>query len=89
MPKPYEISAEEAAVKIRTQELIAEEYVASVFNRITQIEKRINAFITLTKQTALQTARQIDEKIRKGEKLGCLAGIPIAVKDNICTRDHA
>lgn len=86
MPKPYEISAEEAAVKIRTQELTAEEYVASVFNRITQIEKRINAFITLTKQTALQTARQIDEKIRKGEKLGCLAGIPIAVKDNICTR---
>jgi len=86
LPKPYEISAEEAAAKIRTQELTAEEYVASVFNRITQIEKRINVFITLTKQTALQTARQIDEKIRKGEKLGCLAGIPIAVKDNICTR---
>ncbi|MEM3736986.1 MAG: Asp-tRNA(Asn)/Glu-tRNA(Gln) amidotransferase subunit GatA [Candidatus Bathyarchaeia archaeon] len=71
---------------ILSREVSAEEVVASVYERIEEVEKRIRAFITLPKEAAFQRAREIDEKIKKGEKIGRLAGLPIAVKDNICTR---
>ena len=48
-------------------------------------ESIVNAFLTLTCNEALAKAKEIDEKIKNGEALGKLAGIPIAIKDNICT----
>jgi aspartyl-tRNA(Asn)/glutamyl-tRNA(Gln) amidotransferase subunit A len=81
----YNLSAAEARNKIGTQELTAEEYVACVFSRIQQAEGKIHAFVTLTEQKALEEARMVDRRIRRGEKVGLLAGVPVAVKDNICT----
>jgi aspartyl-tRNA(Asn)/glutamyl-tRNA(Gln) amidotransferase subunit A len=81
----FKLSAVEAANKIRTQELTAEEYVACVFDRIRQVEGKIHAFVTLMEREAFEKARIIDRSIRRGEKLGLLAGVPVAVKDNICT----
>ncbi|NRX82934.1 aspartyl-tRNA(Asn)/glutamyl-tRNA(Gln) amidotransferase subunit A [Clostridium beijerinckii] len=48
-------------------------------------EGTINAFLTLTCDEALAKAKEIDAKVKAGESLGRLAGIPIAIKDNICT----
>ena len=46
----------------------------------------VNAYIRIEKDSALEAADKIDRKISDGEKLGDLAGIPIGIKDNICTR---
>jgi len=86
LSKLYKLTATEISEKIRNQELSAEEYLNSIFERIEKIETEIHAFITIVKDEALRKVRMIDRKARKGEKLGCLAGVPVAVKDNICTR---
>jgi aspartyl-tRNA(Asn)/glutamyl-tRNA(Gln) amidotransferase subunit A len=62
----------------------AVELAAAVFSTIEEKEGHVQAYLSLQKETALQTAEKVDEKIKRGEKLGPLEGIPIAVKDNIC-----
>ena len=84
MHKLYELTAVEVADKIRNQELSAEEYVASVMDRTLKVDEKIHAFITFTREKALRKAREIDEKARKGEELGLLSGVAVAVKDNMC-----
>lgn len=79
------MNIEEMVKKIKAQELTSEEVVKSYIEEIEKIESTVNAFITLTCDEALAKAKEIDEKIKKGEALGKLAGIPIAIKDNICT----
>lgn len=51
--------------------------------RIRERNSEINAFITVTEELALKQAQMVDEKIKKGEKIDLLAGIPGAIKDNI------
>ena len=79
------MNIEEMVKKIKAQELTSEEVVKSYIEEIEKTESTVNAFITLTCDEALAKAKEIDEKIKKGEVLGKLAGIPIAIKDNICT----
>ncbi len=64
----------------------ATDVVKDTFKRIDSVEPKIKAYLTLCEETALTQAGKIDERIRKGEKAGQLAGIPIAIKDNICTQ---
>ena len=56
------------------------------FNRIMKYDKNINSFLTVEPDAALRDADLMDQNIKKGEDLGVLAGIPVAVKDNISTR---
>jgi aspartyl-tRNA(Asn)/glutamyl-tRNA(Gln) amidotransferase subunit A len=86
VPKPYELTATEAASKIRSQELTVEEYLLSIFEKIDETEKKVHAFVTFTKDRTIDKAKETDKHIHKQEKLGLLAGVPVAVKDNICTR---
>jgi len=86
VPKPYELTATEAARKIKSQELTSEEYLLSIFDRIKETEGKVHAFITITKDKAIEKAKETDRHIRKRGKIGVLAGVPIVVKDNICTR---
>ncbi|GAB6275220.1 MAG: Asp-tRNA(Asn)/Glu-tRNA(Gln) amidotransferase subunit GatA [Peptococcaceae bacterium] len=67
------------------KEIKAEEICLSVLNRVSRVEDKIKAFITLTHEQALVQAKKIDEKIARKEKISPLAGIPVAIKDNICT----
>lgn len=61
------------------------ELTSTCLEHISQAEGDIQAFVTVTKEEALAQARIIDEKRMRGEELSPLAGIPMAVKDNICT----
>lgn len=61
------------------------EVIEALFERIKEVDKEVNAYVTLCEDYALEQAKIIDEKVSKGEALGKLAGIPIAIKDNICT----
>jgi len=82
--KLNELTAYEISKLIKKGEVSSEEITKSVFERIEKIEKKTGSFITLMKEEALKQARLVDEKIKKKEKLPPLAGIPIAIKDNIC-----
>ncbi len=82
-----ELTVQETGEKLRGGEVTAEEGILSVFERTKGVEGRVHAFLTLIeKEKALERAREIDEKVSKGKPLGRLAGVAVAVKDNICTR---
>ena len=65
------------------KEVSAEELVNAVYERINTVDKEINAYNSLTQEIALETAKKVDDKIKNGEELPPLAGIPLALKDNI------
>ena len=78
-------SAVELGRKLRTKEISAKEIVNSVLNRIAEKEDVHNAFITVTDKLALKQAELADENLSKGKNISPLTGIPVAIKDNICT----
>ena len=80
-----QMNIKEMVEKIKSGELTSEALVQSYIEEITKNEGTINAFLTLTCEEALAKAKEIDAKVKAGESLGRLAGIPIAIKDNICT----
>ena len=82
----YEKSASELSQMLRNKEISSTELTNSVFERIEKVEDKVEAYTTLAKESALKTAKEIDEKISKGENLHALAGIPIGIKDNISTK---
>jgi aspartyl-tRNA(Asn)/glutamyl-tRNA(Gln) amidotransferase subunit A len=84
--KIYELSVKDLIEKIRSKELSSTEIVKSFLERINSVEDKLKAFNTILKDKALEIAKIVDEKIFKGEDLPLLAGIPIAIKDNICTK---
>lgn len=85
--KLYELTAAQLSQKLQAGECSAVEAVQSVYARIDETEQHVDAFLTLTKDQALQKAREVDQKRAEGATLSPLAGIPIAIKDNICTKD--
>lgn len=72
--------------KLKNKEISCREIVKAHLDRIEKLEPEINAFITVSKEEALEAADRVDEKIRNNEELGILAGIPIGIKDNISTK---
>ena len=81
------LSAFEMKKMLHEKEISSRELVEAHFNKIDSIDKDINAFISLNKDEALKAADKVDEKIRNKERVGLLAGIPVAIKDNILTKD--
>jgi aspartyl-tRNA(Asn)/glutamyl-tRNA(Gln) amidotransferase subunit A len=79
-------SASELAGMLRKGEVSSREITESVFKRIDEREKTINAYITNTSEIALKQADLADKKFREGKSLPLLNGIPVAVKDLLCTR---
>jgi aspartyl-tRNA(Asn)/glutamyl-tRNA(Gln) amidotransferase subunit A len=87
MPKLHELTARETTQKIQNNEATAQECVQAVFERIHKLETKINAYVTLTEKEALKKAKTIDKKISEGKPVGKLAGVAIAIKDAICTKN--
>ena len=76
-------SAAEQSKALKNKEISAVELTNAAFERINKLEEKLGAFNSLTKETALETAKKVDEKIAKNEELPLLAGIPLALKDNM------
>ena len=81
----YEYTASDLHEKLVNKEVSATEIAKDALDRINATEDKVGAFVTITEEVAMAQARATDEKIAAGEKIGELAGIPIAIKDNICT----
>ena len=75
----------EARERMDRGELSARDLVAATLERIEAVESRVQAFLTLLPERALAEAEAMDARRAKGEMLPPLAGIPIALKDNLCT----
>ena len=71
--------------KIKEKEISVREALDAVFAQIDQTEGRYHAYVTLDKEGAYKQADAVQEKIDKGELTGALAGVPVAIKDNMCT----
>ncbi|MDQ7793601.1 MAG: Asp-tRNA(Asn)/Glu-tRNA(Gln) amidotransferase subunit GatA [bacterium] len=67
-------------------EFTAVELAREALDRIATLDGRLNSFVTLTPERALAQAEAVDNARTRGETLGPLAGIPMALKDNLCTR---
>jgi aspartyl-tRNA(Asn)/glutamyl-tRNA(Gln) amidotransferase subunit A len=80
-----------ASIRDLHQQLIRKERSATeiakdAIARIEQVESKLRSFIHLTPELALTQAAQVDAKIAAGEAIGLMAGIPLGVKDNLCTK---
>ncbi len=82
----YKKSAAELSALLRSKEVTACEILDDTLARIDAVEPKVDAFLSVTADTARAKAKEVDEKIARGETLGVLAGIPVGIKDNICTK---
>ena len=87
MDKLYSLSATSMKELLDKKEVSSMEITKSVIERIEKTDKDINAYISYNFENAVKQAQEVDEKRAKGETVGALAGIPIAVKDNICVKN--
>ncbi len=83
----YNFTATELSDMLKEKKVSAAEITKAFTDRIDAVDDKINAFVTVTKDLALAKAEEVDKKLAAGEALSDLAGIPIAIKDNICTKD--
>ena len=78
-------TAHELSELLKKKEISSEELTKAYLDRIDQVDDKVNAYLTVCQEEAINTAKEIDKKRVVGEELGSLAGIPIGLKDNICT----
>ncbi|MCL5290940.1 MAG: Asp-tRNA(Asn)/Glu-tRNA(Gln) amidotransferase subunit GatA [Actinobacteria bacterium] len=82
----YNQTIAELHKKLVAREVSSEEITRDVLERVKDVEQELKAYLTLTEEAALAAARTVDAKIAAGEKIGPLAGIPVAVKDVMSTK---
>lgn len=87
MSQLMEMTALEMSAALQRREATSRELVEASYARIEALDGRLHAFLNLRKDAALAEAEAIDRRRAAGEKLGRLAGIPVAIKDNLCTND--
>lgn len=83
--EPYYLTVHELEGLLRAGETTSLSITEAMFRRIDDVEERIHSYITLMKETALEAASASDQRRREGAARGPLDGIPVAVKDLICT----
>lgn len=71
---------------LKNKEISCTELTEKYLSEIDKTNEGLNAYVTVTPETALKTAKAVDEKISKDEKLAPLEGIPMTLKDNISTK---
>ena len=82
-------SASEIIDSIKNKKITAQEVVQFFIERIKKFDPKIQAFLRFDEQKAIEQAQIVDDKIADGKKVGKLAGLPVAVKDNISIKDDA
>ncbi len=83
----YNQTAASLAKMLQNKECSSVEATQSVLDRIAAVEDTVGAFVTVTGEEALRRAKEIDDRRAAGEELPPLAGVPVAIKDNICTKE--
>lgn len=83
--KLHELTIEEAHTLLKNREISSAELVNAVYDRIDQVENRIGAFISLCRKEAAAQAQAADRRIASGD-MTPLTGIPLSIKDLICTQ---
>lgn len=80
-----ELTALELGKEIKEKRISVREAVQASLERIHKYEDTVHAYVTLTEEAALAQADEIQKQIDDGTLTGPLAGVPMAIKDNICT----
>ena len=81
------LTAVELAKKIRAKEVTVLEATEAALLAIEKREKDVHSFVTVDKEGAMRRAKEVQKQIDGGRLTGLLAGVPVAVKDNLCTKD--
>ena len=81
-----DLTAHELKEKIKNKELTITEITKAYLDRINEKEEDVQAFITILADEAMEQAKEIEEKVNSGEIKSEYAGIPIGIKDNMCTK---
>ena len=81
------LTAVELGKKIKAKEVTVEQAVREALDAIKAKEEKINGFVTVDEEGALKRAKEVQVKIDEGKLTGPLAGVPVAIKDNMCTKD--
>ena len=81
-----ELTVHELKEKLDKKELTRVDIVKAYVDRINEKEKDVDAFVTILEDEAINKAEEIDRKVELGETLGDYEGIPIGIKDNMCTK---
>ena len=84
--KLHELTIEEAHRLLKSKEISSVDLTRAVLERIKTVEGNVDAFITVLEKTALEQAKEADHRIASGDGER-LTGIPLGIKDLICTRD--
>jgi aspartyl-tRNA(Asn)/glutamyl-tRNA(Gln) amidotransferase subunit A len=79
-------SIRELHQQLTSKQRSAVEIAQEAIDRVQALEPQLKSFLCVTPEVALAQARAVDAKIAAGEAIGLLAGIPIALKDNLCTK---
>ena len=82
--KLFQLTIHELQVLLRNREVTSIDVTKSFLNRIKNVDKNINSYVTVTEDSAMKQAVKADKKFKKGGDLPSLLGIPIAIKDLIC-----
>ena len=80
------LTAVELGRKIKEKEVTVEEAVTAALDAIEKREAQVHSFVTVDREGALKSAKEVQAKIDAGELTGPLAGVPVAIKDNMCTK---
>jgi aspartyl-tRNA(Asn)/glutamyl-tRNA(Gln) amidotransferase subunit A len=81
-----DLTVAKALDMLHNREISSKELVESAFARIEEVDSKVKAFMTLTRDQAIAAAAVIDARRLNGEEVAPLAGIPMALKDNLCTK---
>ncbi|MCI9136889.1 MAG: Asp-tRNA(Asn)/Glu-tRNA(Gln) amidotransferase subunit GatA [Lachnospiraceae bacterium] len=85
MREMRQLTAVQLGKKIKEREISVSEAVQAALLQIENVEKHVGSYVSIEEEAALEQARKIQQRIDKGELTGILAGVPMAVKDNMCT----
>ncbi len=81
------LTAVELGKKIKAKEVTVKEAVEAAIAQIEKSEDTLNCYVTVDKEGALKKAEEVQKLIDNGTLTGPLAGVPVAIKDNMCTKD--
>src|SRR5436305_3007880 len=88
-PELWELAVEEIAARVRSREVSASEVLESCLDRTAKVEPLVAAYLEVFEDEARDRAAEIDRRLAAGEDPGRLAGVPVALKDNLSLEGHA